>query len=293
MSKATDTFEAMTAEFVRRIEAGQAGDWTKPWVNLGQGIPTNAVTGKPYRGGNVLAALWAAEDNGFTGPWWATFKQWESVGAQVRKGSTGTRLVFWKFDKRTDDDGSERTVPFAMTFTVFHAEQVDGWTAPEPPVLDTTERLADADRFFTDVGAEVTYGGDRACYMPGTDRIMVPTADQFTDTPGFYSTLAHEHGHWTGHGTRLARDLTGRFGSESYAMEELVAELTAAFVCGSLGVTAAPREDHAGYLANWLTVLRGDAKALWRAASEAQRAHDYLMVQAGWVDADVDVEVAA
>jgi len=279
MSKTDDTFAKLTAAIIERIEAGQAGNWSKPWLDLGEGIATNAVTGKPYSGGNVLIAWVAAMENRWDAPWWATYKQWESVGAQVRKGSKGTTLVKWvvrqckhSTAERCDRCGSM----FPTTFTVFHCEQVDGWEQPEPTVRDTPERVAEADRFFTAVGADVTEGGDRACYMPGTDRILMPTLSQFADATGYYSTLAHEHGHWTGHKDRLARDLTGRFGDESYAMEELVAELSAAFLCGHLGLSSVPRPDHAAYLANWLRVLREDGKALWRAASLAQQACDFL-----------------
>lgn len=284
MSKANDVFEKLTADFVRRIEEGKAGDWSKPWIPVGAGLPHNATTGKAYRGGNTLI-LWAVADAcGWSGNAWATYKQWQEAGAQVRKGEKGTPLVKWvvRQCKHSSEERCDRCGQmFPSAFTVFHADQVDGWEPPQAEPLTPTERDEKVDEWFSLVGADVVHKvGDRAFYSPTQDRITMPEADQFHTTDGYYATLAHEHGHWTGHKDRLGRDLSGRFGSESYAMEELVAELTAAFVCSTLGVTAEPRKDHAAYLENWLQVLKGDSKALWAAASQAQRALDFMTEQA-------------
>jgi antirestriction protein ArdC len=276
VTKADAVFEALTAQVIAQIEEGIAGRWTKPWIDLGEGIARNAKTGKAYRGGNTLITWYKAAANGWDGSWWATYKQWDALGAQVRKGEKGTALIYWKFVERTDDDGNVRTIPFANVFTVFHAAQVDGWEPPVAEERDTPERVAAAEQLFDSVGANVLVGGDRACYSPMTDTIHVPTLGQFEDAAAYYATPAHEHAHWTGHKDRLNRDLSGRFGGESYAAEELVAELTAAFLCSTLGLSPVPRPDHAAYLKNWLAVLRNDSKALWKAASLAQKAHDYL-----------------
>jgi antirestriction protein ArdC len=285
MPKATAIFEDMTAEFIRRIEAGKAGNWEKPWLPIGTGFPVNATTGKPYSGANVIWLWFTADRKGYEGQTWATYKQWESLGAQVRKGEKGTGLVKWIVrqckhapDERCDKCGKM----FPVGFTVFHADQVDGYTPPEVPALTPTERVAAADAWFAALGSEVReVEGDRACYSPTTDTITMPTADQFHTTDGYYATLAHEHGHWTGHESRLARDLSGRFGDESYAMEELVAELTSAFTCAHLGIASVPRKDHAAYLANWARVCRADDRALWAAASKAQQALGFMVERAG------------
>jgi antirestriction protein ArdC len=292
MSKGTDTMEAMTARFIARIEEGTAGKWDKPWVPMMNGtMPVNACTGKPYRGGNVLIGWLTAELCGYTSPWWATYKQWAELGGQVRKGEKGTTMVFWQFVTKTDADGTERDVAFAKTFSVFHADQQDGWEAPTADELDTPDRHDAAERWFGATGADWSeVQGDRACYSPTTDKITVPLLGQFADAGAFYATLAHEHIHWTGHKDRANRDLTGRFGDESYAMEELVAELGAAFVCGTLGLSAVPRDDHASYLAHWVKVLKADGRALWAAASKAQQAHDWLVAQ---VESTEMVEVSA
>ena len=169
-------------------------------------------------------------------------------------------------------------MPF--TFTVFAAEQVDGYEPPAKPDRDTPERIAVAEEFFSALGADVRYGGNRAAYSPSGDYILLPGLGQFDQVSDYYGTAAHEHAHWTGHHTRLDRNLTGRFGSDSYAMEELTAELSAAFTCAHLGISPTPRPDHAAYLASWLKVLKADPSALFTTASKAQHATDWLVEHA-------------
>jgi antirestriction protein ArdC len=269
----TQLYDDVTAEVVRQIEAG-AGSWRMPWQAIAEaGQPVNALTSNAYRGGNhvVLALIGASQ--GWSGQW-ATYKQWSELGAQVRKGERSTRGVKWSpiIDKET---GDKRLVPFV--FSVFAAEQVDGWEAPARAELDTPERIAAAEAFFGAIGADVRFGGNRAAYVPAGDFVMVPTLEQFSDAPAFYSTMAHEHAHWTGHASRLDRNLSTKFGSDAYAAEELAAELSSAFTCSALGLSMAPRPDHAAYLDSWLRVLRADTSAIFTAASKAQAATDYLI----------------
>lgn len=268
----TSLYASVTAEVVRQIEAG-ADTWRMPWHAIAEaGEPVNASTLNPYRGGNHLVLGMVAAGRGWSGTW-ATYKQWQTLGAQVRKGEKSTHGVKWSpiEDKKT---GDRKLVPF--TFSVFSAEQVDGWEAPAQVERDTPERIAEAERFFDTIGADVRHGGNRAYYAPVGDYIGLPDLEQFDDAPAYYSTRAHESAHWTGHASRLGRDLTGRFGSDAYAAEELVAELSAAFTCARLGLSMAPRPDHAAYLASWLRVLRTDTSALFTAASKAQDASDHL-----------------
>jgi antirestriction protein ArdC len=166
-------------------------------------------------------------------------------------------------------------VPFC--FAVFNAAQVDGWMAPALPEPNAAERETIAESFFDAVKAEISYGGNVAAYAPSADRILLPHFEQFRTPLDFYATAAHEFAHWTGHSTRLARDLTGRFGSDSYAAEELVAEISAAFTCAHLGIATTPRPDHGAYLKSWLRILRADTSAIFHAASRAQAATDYLI----------------
>lgn len=272
-----ELYASVTAEVVRQIEAG-AGTWRMPWQAIAEaGEPVNASTGIGYRGGNHLVLGLTAAANGWSGHW-ATYKQWQSLGAQVRRGEKSTHGVKWSTveDKVT---GDRKLVPF--TFSVFSAEQVDNWTAPERAALDTPERIDEAEGFFARLGADVRHGGNRAAYSPVGDFIVLPELAQFDDAPAYYSTRAHESAHWTGHGSRLGREMSTKFGSDAYAMEELVAELSAAFTCARLGLSMAPRPDHAAYLASWLKVLRADVSALFTAASKAQAASDWLADHAG------------
>ncbi len=268
----TQVYEAVTGEVVRQIEAG-AGEWRMPWSAIADaGEPVNALTGNAYRGGNLFVFGMVAASRGWSG-FWATYKQWTQVGAQVRRGEKATHGVKWSQveDKRT---GERRMIP--CTFTVFSADQVDGWEPPASRPRDTPERIDAADAFIASLGADIRHGGNRAAYSPHGDFIVLPEIEQFDRISDYYSTSAHEHAHWTGHSSRLARELVGRFGSDAYAAEELIAELSAAFTCARLGISAAPRPDHACYLASWLRVLRADASAIFTAASKAQAATDFL-----------------
>ena len=300
--KAQDLFEQVTADLVAAIQAG-ASDWRMPWRRLGAGLP-HSVDGRPYRGWNALVLAMVAGDRGWTSSRWATYTAWQRHGAQVRKGERGIHVVLWKPTNRHDqtDDGTDtvhRSL-FARTFSVFAAEQVDGaehWLAPVE--IPERERIEQADAYFAVIGAEVVHGGDRACYVPALDRIHLPELGQFDTPAAYYSTAAHEHTHWTGHAGRLARDLSGRFGSDGYGAEELVAELGAAFWSAQFRLEQATRQDHAAYLGDWLRILRADPRALVAACGHAQRAIDLLNELAGWTSStdespgDVDVPRSA
>lgn len=284
--KAQELFEQVTADLVAAIEEG-AGDWRMPWRRLGAGLP-RSIDGRPYRGWNALVLAMVAGDRGWTSGRWATYKAWQRHGGQVRKGERGTHVVLWKPTERheqTDDgDDTVHRSLFARTFTVFAAEQVDGadrWLAPAEQVPEG-ERIERADAYFEAVGADVVIGGDRACYAAASDRIHLPSLGQFDTPAAYYTTSAHEHTHWTGHTDRLGRDLSGRFGSDAYGAEELVAELGAAFWSAQFGLEQASRRDHAAYLGDWLRILKADPRALVAACGHAQRAVDLLNQLAGW-----------
>ena len=176
---------------------------------------------------------------------------------------------------------SERDIPFLKGYTVFNVEQIDGlpahFTAPAAPQLDPVQRIEQAERFFAATGATVRHGGNQAFYSVTSDAVQMPSFETFRDAESYYATLAHEMTHWTRHPSRLDRSFgRKRFGDEGYAMEELVAELGAAFLSADLGLTPEPREDHAAYIGHWLTVLKNDKRAIFTAASHAQRAADFL-----------------
>ena len=294
-----DVHRQITDAIVAAIEGG-AGEVALPWHRAGAGLgrPVSVATGKPYRGVNVVA-LWAcALRCGYASGVWGTYKQWQSAGAQVRKGERSAVCVFYKeisgqTSGEGEDEGEEAPETagggrrfLARTFRVFNADQVDGYVPGEPARPSLVERLGRAEALVAATGADVRHGGTRAFYQPAEDYVQMPERGRFTGTAtssateGYYATLLHELVHWTGHGLRLGRDLAGRFGSAAYAMEELVAEVGAAMLCADLGVALEPRPDHAAYARHWLAIMRGDKRAVFAASTEAERAADYLAAAA-------------
>jgi antirestriction protein ArdC len=283
-----DLYQTVTDRIVSMIERG-AGEWRMPWHAASAGEPgarvamPRNVTGRAYRGVNV-PLLWAsAEAFGYPSPVWATYKQWQERGAQVRRGEKSTLIVFWKrIEVATDADGDDSDTEsrlIARGYPVFNASQVDGF---DPKSDDRAgeryepQRIEAAEAFFCNVGAIVRHGGNRAFYTTAGDFIQMPELRQFVAADRYYSALAHEHVHWTGSAQRCAREFGRRFGDEAYALEELVAELGAAFLCADLSLSNEPRPDHAAYIASWLRVLNSDKRAIFTAASKAQAAADYL-----------------
>jgi len=278
-----DIFQRVTDDIVSAIEAG-AGTYRMPWNTSGGFInsPINAASRKAYRGINVLI-LWAtAQKMGYTSGTWATYKQWQEMGAQVRKGEKSAHVVFWKFFniEDRDDEAAERTsnrVPMARDYWVFNAGQVEGFKNPEETTISRGERIERAEKFFESLQIDIRPGGNIAYYDPNTDAVHMPAFEAFKEPLFYYSVLSHETTHWVGAEKRQNRDMTGRFGSESYAMEELVAELGAAFLCSELSLPTDPRKDHAPYIASWLKTLRSDKRAIFTAAAKAQEAVDWMM----------------
>lgn len=277
-----DIHQRITNQIVAAIAAG-AGEFRMPWHRQrGIGTPTNAITGRAYRGINTLL-LWAEADHaGFSSGAWATFRQWTQQGAQVRKGEKSTLVMLWKPLSATREDGNNGDEPqrgrmLARAFHVFNADQVDGYEITAPLQLPTSARIEHAEAFFQAQPVTVWDGSDSAFYDPRADIVSMPSFEAFVSAEAYYSVLAHELCHWTGAKPRLDRDLAGRFGSEAYAMEELIAELGAAFTVGHLNLACEPRTDHAPYISSWLRVLGGDPRAIITAASRAQAAADYLI----------------
>jgi antirestriction protein ArdC len=288
-----DIFQRVTDAIVTAIEEG-AGSYRMPWRTSGgfPSSPINAVSKKTYRGINILV-LWAsAQKRGYKSGTWATYKQWQELGAQVRKGEKSTNVVFWKFfelgESQEESSDDRRRIPMARDYWVFNAEQVDGYSAPARPKVSAPERIESADAFFRSVGIEVQPGENRAFYCPEKDAVHMPAFEAFKEPLFYYSVLAHEATHWTGAPQRLNRDLSGRFGTQGYAAEELIAELGAAMLCAELGLPTDPRADHAPYIASWLKLLKNDKRAIFTAATKAQQAADWMMKRTA-----SDLEVAA
>jgi antirestriction protein ArdC len=271
-----DVHTAVTNAIIQTLETGEAGQWTCPWHRRGGGLPVNALTGKRYRGINTLS-LWAgAQAAGYSDDRWATYKQWGELGAQVRRGERSTLVVFWK-DLGRDEGEDDKPRFVARASYAFNAAQVEGAPEAGEPLPASEWHLPEVFAgFVARTGARVTHGGDAAFYMPSEDRIVLPPRDRFPTAHGYASTALHELTHWTGAKGRLDRDLTGRFRTQAYAAEELVAELGAAFLAAELGLEAEPHPTHASYLASWLKLLKSDPKAIFTAASAASRAASYL-----------------
>jgi antirestriction protein ArdC len=292
MTKYDEWCSEIVDELVRQVESSP-GEWHLPWQRLGTPdvlCPRNATTTVGYKGGNVWRLAFAAMKAGYPTGEWATYKQWAAIGAQVRKGERATPAVRWVVAKTKAeqaeaeaDEKSSRIIP--RFFSLFNAAQVDGYAPEIAEPLSEGERLHEVDMFLTAVGATVRTGGDRAFYSVSADAITMPEFGQFHSALDYYSTAAHEHGHWTGAAARLNRDLTGRFGESAYAFEELVAEMTAALAMARFGLSSTPRPDHAQYLAEWVKVLTDKPKALMTAAKLASEALAFLCDAAG-VSAD-------
>ncbi len=293
-----DVYERITAEIAAAVQAGAGGhDCRMPWHHDGTSItrPANFASKRRYRGVNTLA-LWAAADaRGYREGLWGTYRQWAAAGAQVRKGEKAATVVFWKEIQRGGDDGAGGEDDggykrmFARAFSVFNVAQVEGY-APPPPVsvLSEDERLAHAETFITNLGVMTEFGGDEAYYRPSADMIVMPHFAKFRDAATFYGVWLHEHGHASGAKHRLDRDLSGRFGSASYAFEELIVEFASAMVLADLGIACHPRPDHAAYIASWLGLLEAEPRALFTAASKAQQVADWMHSQQPAAKPDAD-----
>ena len=292
MAISKDVCQQITDSIIRELESGTL-PWCKPW----RGGDTMRVpvlprrhTGQAYRGINILI-LWAKADAaGYRNAHWMTFQQALDYKACVRKGEKGTQIVFankiLKDETNSAGETSTKVIPFLKAYTVFNAEQIDGLPArfatPSAPLAVTNNpgldwfAYADAQTWFDAIPATLSHGGDRAYYQPSTDSVRMPERDAFTSERAYFSVLAHELTHWTGAESRLNRSMGKRFGDDAYAMEELVAELGAAFTLAELGIMPAIREDHAPYIASWIKVLKDDSRAIVTAAAKASDAVAHL-----------------
>lgn len=284
----TDVYQRVTDQIVAALEQG-VRPWVKPWsAEHAAGRITRPLraNGVPYRGINILM-LWAtATERGYAAPLWLTYKQAQELGGQVRKGEKGALVVYANTITKTEQDEAtgedvDREIPFMKGYTVFNAEQVEGlpahFYALQDAPLDGVARISHAEAFVAATGADIRHGGNRAFYTQAHDRVQMPPFEAFIDPESYYATLAHELTHWTKHPQRLDRECgRKRWGDAGYAMEELVAELGAAFICADLQLASIVREEHAAYIASWLEVLKNDRRAIFTAAAQAQRAADYL-----------------
>lgn len=275
-------YNDLVSRFVAQLEAG-----TRPWARSWAGGDSRfarplRANGVPYRGMNVLALWCAAEDRGFSSPHWMTFNQAKEFGASVRKGAKAAHVFYYGTVERESADNVVSLAKFVKTYCVFNAEEIDGLPEQYRPVLppitpaEVEARNLGADDFILRTGATIHHGGGRAFYARSADYIQMPQFQQFESPQAYYATLLHELTHWTGALGRVERPKGARFGDPVYAMEELVAELGAAFLCADLHLSDEPREDHAAYLAHWAAALKAQPSILMSAAGAAEKACDYL-----------------
>ena len=287
-SDRTNLYDEITDKIIAELEAGRF-PWAQPWgkatVGAPLGLPQNASTGRIYSGINILILWGAVIQHGFPGQGWLTYRQAQSLGGNVRKGERGTTVVY--ADRFTPEDEKRRAretgeepgkIAFLKRFTVFNTAQCDGLpediavAIPSPPPGLIEPRV---ETLIRATGIDFRIGGDRAYYVPALDHVVVPPPQAFFESINWHRTALHELGHATGHASRLARDFSGSFGTKKYAFEELIAEMSAAFCCASLGIM--PTVRHADYIGSWLEVMREDNRAVVRAASQAGKAADWLL----------------
>lgn len=281
MAPKFDVYTHVTDIIIAEIEAGTP-PWRKPWTGSTSGIafPTRH-NGEEYRGINVLMLWVMAAKQGYLSSRWMTYKQAQELDGQVRKGEKSATVVKYGTFKRENEAGQEEDIPYARAYRVFNADQIEGlpteyYIQPEPPRDLGTETDPELDAFFHSTGAEIlTSDESRAYYSPAKDHIHMPPVATFHSTKGYFATLAHETIHWTGSEKRLER--IKKFANrEAYAFEELVAEIGACFLGAQIGIEP-EFEQSAAYVESWLQALKEDKRAIFQAASEAQKAADYLL----------------
>ena len=285
---ASDYVDQVAGSIIRQLKEGTA-PWQKPWQPGERFMPYNPTTGNEYRGMNAVWLMSRAESQGFGDARWMTFRQAQEQDAHVRKGEKGTAIQFWKWQGLEPvRDGSGKSVvdqdgqpvrqmvryerPRVWSAVVFNAEQIEGLPpAPVRPVLAEWERHERAETILTNSGASIRHApGDRAFYRLAEDAITLPERSQFPSGDRYYATALHELGHWTGHPSRLARDLAHPFGSEGYAREELRAEIGSLMLGEQLGIGHDPGQ-HVAYVASWIKALEQDPREIFRAAADAEK----------------------
>ena len=278
-----DLYQQVTDTIIQQLEAGTV-PWHKPWqdgAGASLALPLNPTTGKHYQGINIVLLWSSADAKQLPCHEWASFKQWSEKKEFVRKGEKGTMIVYYDTLEK-ELEGELTKIPFIKSSYVFNRSQLQSYTPALAENQPFEERLPIVDQFINQTGADIFHHHGGACYMPVTDRIGMPFAESFIDTPhrtrleGYYSILSHELVHWTGHPNRLDRVKGKKFGDQTYAAEELIAELGAAFLCAELQITSEPKPDHATYINNWLTVLKENKTFIVKTASEASKAVGYL-----------------
>ena len=289
-SKTPAIYQELTDKIITLLENVNVQDYQAPFSALAaQGLPMNPTTQNHYQGANIPCLWFYQQEKNYASNQWATFKQWKQHDATVRIGEKASPIIFYKtlVKSETNDQGEKETVnvPMLRLYSVFNANQVDGYTEQthEEDKTDLVNPIALADQFCANTKATIQTGEGQAYYSPSRDVINLPSTKGFIDTAdssatqNYYSVLLHELTHWTGSSKRLNRTTDSEASAkQAYAFEELIAELGAAFLCAQLGISQSPREDHAHYIKSWLQALKNDNKHIFKASAQAARAVEYL-----------------
>ena len=276
-----DAYETVTARITAALERGTV-PWRAPWRARGH---RNALSGRPYRGINLLMLGLTALEQDFDDARWLTYRQAASRGGHVRRGERGTRVVLWKWIEREEpgDEELARRYPLLRLFTLFNVEQCDGLELTPPGNGESFDPIEQAEAIVSGYadGPPVFHDATTAYYVPSRDEVHLPPRGSFHDGDGYYATVFHELGHSTGHPSRLGRAGyeagVAAFGSETYSREELVAEFAAAFLSHEAGIDSSRLEQSAAYIASWLRALQGDPRMVIVAAGQGQRAADHIL----------------
>ena len=281
--KRTDVYQTVTDKIIAVLESG-----ARPWIcpfkdgHRPMDMPLRH-TRVPYQGINILLLWIASMEKGYTSNIWMTVKQANELGAKVKKGEKGHRVVFAKtVVKEVENNGNteEKVIPFMRSYTVFNTDQIENLPEGYLPTREIYDNANDAiprsEEFFDAIGANVKTSDKGAYFSPASDYINMPGMNRFENSQSYYSTLAHEHIHWTGHKSRLDRETIQSHKKEEYAKEELIAELGAAYLCADLGLPSQIEDDHGPYIQSWLKALKNDKRYVFWAASRAQEAVNYL-----------------
>ncbi|MEC7760881.1 MAG: zincin-like metallopeptidase domain-containing protein [Pseudomonadota bacterium] len=286
-----DAAASITNELIKIIDRGVL-PWRKPWTVGGSSVPLRQ-NGEPYQGVNNFLLTMRTMMAGYASPYWMTLRQANELDAKVIKGSKSSVVVYYGTAEREQAESAHggeaetedpKTIPFMKSYRVFNADQIEGLdprfhpAAAEPEIHPERAPIPHMQSFFEAIGANVSFSGREACYVPNLDKIYMPPIELFENPRNFYAVWGHELGHWTKPRHRLNRSYgDARFGNTAYAREEIVAEFCTVFLGQKLGFSAHTLELNAAYLDNWVRVLRSDKRAIFKHAADAQRACDYLV----------------
>mgnify|MGYP003114544831 FL=1 len=271
-------------KFIEALKT-QKGDWKKSkiWKSLESGLPINANTRKSYNGFNIINLLLDREIHNYDNNEWGTFKMWNDMGYRLKKNEKCSYVFFNKpFEvedpTKLDEFGNpkKKKIFYLKPYAVFNANQVEGYEVKKAQAPNKAKALKNVDKYVENTGAEISHGGDRAYYSPNFDRIQMPSKESFLGTEEYYGTLLHELVHWTGHEKRCKRDFSGFFGSEAYAIEELVAETGSAILSSILGISQTVREDHLKYVNSWIKNLENKPEQVIKAINKSTKAIEHL-----------------